>query len=121
MWKYEQSTGRLYNASGALVATSYSGKGAHKNKPDSQAVVGMGPLPRGTYTMGAPRTSSKTGPYVMDLTPNPANEMFGRSAFQVHGDSVKNPGTASSGCIIMPRKVRELMWDSGDHQIEVVA
>lgn len=121
MWKYEQSTGRLTDASGKLVATGYAGKNEHKNKPQSQAVVGLGPLPQGKYTLNPPRTSQKTGPYAMDLTPDPANKMFGRSAFQMHGDSVKAPGTASSGCIIMPRNIRELVWNSKDHEIQVVA
>lgn len=120
MWKYEQTTGRLYNSAGKLVATGYAGKGAHKNKHESQNVVGMGPLPVGRYTLNAPRTSAKTGPYAMDLTPAKENVMFGRSAFQMHGDSIKAPGTASSGCIIMPRNIRELVWNSGDHEIEVV-
>ncbi|QZE56388.1 hypothetical protein pEaSNUABM40_00194 [Erwinia phage pEa_SNUABM_40] len=120
MWKYEQTTGRLYNAAGKVVATGYAGKGQHKNKHESQAVVGMGPLPVGHYTLNAPRTSAKTGPYAMDLTPAADNVMFGRSAFQMHGDSIKAPGTASSGCIIMPRNIREMVWNSGDHQLEVV-
>lgn len=121
MWKYEQTTGRLYNASGKVIATGYAGKGEHKNKHESQSVVGMGPLPVGRYTLNAPRTSAKTGPYAMDLTPAKENVMFGRSAFQMHGDSIKAPGTASSGCIIMPRNIRELVWNSGDHKLEVVS
>lgn len=121
MWKYEQTTGRLTNSAGKLVATGYAGKGVHKNKHESQHIVGEGPLPVGRYRINAPRTSKKTGPYAMDLTPAAENVMFGRSAFQMHGDSIKAPGTASSGCIIMPRNIRELVWNSGDHEIEVVA
>lgn len=121
MWKYEQHSGRMYDASGKCVATGYAGKGVHKNKPDDQAIQGQGPLPRGKYAITAPRNSSNTGPYSMDLHPDASNEMFGRSAFLIHGDSVSAPGTASSGCIIMPRPVREAIWNSGDHEIEVVA
>lgn len=120
MWKYEQATGRLYDKAGGLVTAGYSGKGESKNKPEDQNLKGVGPLPRGLYTINVPRNSQTTGPYAMDLTPDAGNEMFGRSAFQIHGDSIKAPGTASSGCIIMPRQTREMIWCSGDHQIEVV-
>ncbi|AWY08461.1 hypothetical protein HOT49_gp193 [Erwinia phage vB_EamM_Alexandra] len=120
MWKYEQSTGRLSDKNGKVVATGYAGKGEHKNKPASQNIVGTGPLPQGRYTINAPRTSQKTGPYAMDLTPAKENVMFGRASFQIHGDSIKAPGTASSGCIIMPRNIRELVWSSGDRELEVV-
>lgn len=120
MWKYEQSTGKMYKPDGKLAATGYAGKGEHKNKPASQQIVGMGPLPVGAYTISAPRTSTKTGPYAMDLVPNPENAMFGRSAFQIHGDSIKQPGTASSGCIILPRNIREAIWASGDRNLIVV-
>lgn len=120
MWKYEQATGRLLNSAGVCVATGYSGKGKSKNVPTDQHLVGVGPLPRGTYSMNAPRNSTTTGPYAIDLVPDAKNQMFGRSAFQIHGDSIKAPGTASSGCIIMPRNIREMVWNSGDRQIEVV-
>jgi len=33
--------------------------------------------------------------------------MFGRSNFLIHGDSVVHPGTASEGCIIAARYIRE--------------
>lgn len=121
MWKYEQSTGRMYDKTGKLVATGYAGKGEHKNKHADQNLVGVGPLPVGKYVITAPRTSAQTGPYAMPLDPNKDNVMFGRSSFQIHGDSIKAPGTASSGCIIMPRNIRELIWNSGDHDLEVVA
>ncbi len=120
MWIYKQTTGELFNAQHQMVARGYAGKGVHKNKHESQHIVGEGPLPVGRYRINAPRTSKKTGPYAMDLTPAAENVMFGRSAFQMHGDSIKAPGTASSGCIIMPRSIRELVWNSKDHELEVI-
>lgn len=125
MWIWDQSAGTL-SRNGAIVSRGYSGKGAGKNNPALQNVPGVGPLPRGRYRIGAPRTSQRTGPFVMDLfpvdaTPNDTrHDATGRSAFQIHGDSVKAPGTASSGCIILPRNVREMIWRSGVHLIEVV-
>jgi hypothetical protein len=56
----------------------------------------------------------------MDLDPDPANEMFGRSAFRIHGAALENPELSSDGCIIQQRSVREAVWNSGDHQLEVI-
>lgn len=120
MWKYEQATGRLFDADGKRVAKGYAGAVGHVNKPESQELVGKGPCPVGIYDIDPPHTSTKTGPYVMNMIPHPDNVMFGRYAFQIHGDSVKKPGTASNGCLIFARAVRELIWNSGDHTIEVV-
>ncbi|WOL24432.1 hypothetical protein fHeYen902_086c [Yersinia phage fHe-Yen9-02] len=121
MWRYEITSGKMFDKNGKIVATGYSGKGQYKNRADSTSMVGEGPLPVGHYTVCEPHTSAKTGPYAMNLLPAKSNTMYGRSAFQIHGDSVKAPGTASSGCIILPRTIRELIWNSGDRELEVVA
>ena len=90
-WRYEQSTGKIYR-NGALVnaaSPGYSGKAAHKNNPSSQHVPFLGPSPRGQWHIGG-YTSSK-GPYTITLTPEPATQTFGRTAFRIHGDSISNP------------------------------
>ena len=126
MWVWDQSAGTL-SRDGTVVSRGYSGKRRGKNNPALQGVRGVGPVPRGRYRIGAPRTSKRTGPFVMDLfpidaTPNDTvHDATGRSAFQIHGDSIRNPGEASSGCIILPRTVRESIWRSGVRVIEVVA
>jgi hypothetical protein len=56
----------------------------------------------------------------MALTPEPGTDTLGRDGFLIHGDSVENPGTASHGCIILPRAVRDQISASGDKQIQVV-
>ena len=125
MWTWKQTTGELWR-DGSFVSRGYSGKGRGKNNPALQNVRGVGPLPRGRYKIGTPRTSARTGPFVMDLFPIDAtpgdavHDETGRSAFQIHGDSVRAPGTASSGCIILPRAIRERIWRSKVHVIEVV-
>jgi len=119
MWTYEQLTGRILQDD-VLVGVGYAGSPQGKNNPEMQNVSQTGPLPRGTYTICAPQNSPHTGPYTLDLTPDPANEMFGRSEFRIHGDSVEHPGTASEGCIITARVLREHIWTSGDHALEVV-
>ena len=45
----------------------------------------------------------------------------GRSGLLMHGDSKEHPGSASHGCVILPRSVREEVWQSGDRDLEVVA
>lgn len=121
MWVYEQSTGDLSNdAPNTLRARGYSGFGDGKNNPAMESVPDVGPIPRGEYQVGVPHDTDSHGPFVMSLTPLPANEMFGRSGFLMHGDSVHAPGTASKGCIIMPRPVREIVWNSGDHRLQVM-
>jgi hypothetical protein len=118
-WKWDQSAGELSH-NGVVIARGYSGKGAAKNDPAMEHVRATGPIPRGRWKIGAPWTSSRTGPYVMSLSPI-GHDARGRSAFQIHGDSTRAPGTASSGCIILARPVRERIWKSGDHELEVVA
>jgi hypothetical protein len=119
MWKYEQSTGRLLHEN-ERVAIGYAGKGEGKNNADMQDVRGIGPLPKGLYDINAPIDTRTHGPYVMWLTPDPDNEMFGRSAFGIHGDSVVHPGEASEGCMIFSRMIREKIWESGDTRLEVI-
>jgi type VI secretion system (T6SS) effector TldE1-like protein len=121
MWTYEQSTGRLYQENGEHVVTGYSGApGASKNNPDAEALHNIGPIPDGSYTITPPIDTRTHGPYVLWLTPDPTNIMHGRSAFGIHGDSVIDPGSASEGCIVLPRFARETIWLSGDHRLKVV-
>lgn len=119
MWTYHQKTGELFDASGALIATGYSGHLEGRNNPDLQEHRGIGPIPRGTYVIGEPFNSESHGPFCMALEPAAENEMFGRSGFLIHGDKIGAPGTASLGCVILPREIREQVWNSGDRHLEV--
>lgn len=121
MWTYRQSTGELTDESGGAIGWGYSGSPDAKNDPYKQDQHNIGPIPRGLYTIGDPFDSATHGPFAMHLTPDPANEMYGRGGFMIHGDSVKSPGTASEGCVIMPRVVREQVWGSSDHTLMVEA
>lgn len=118
-WRYEQETGQL-SQNGVDVAIGYSGAGNGKNNPSMQDVKKIGPIPCGGYTIGEPHNTPTHGPYVLRLTPDTNNEMFGRDGFLIHGDSKEHPGQASEGCIIVPRAIREQIWDSGDTRLEVV-
>lgn len=119
-WTWDQSEGALY-LDGRKVAVGYSGRNTAqvrgRNNPQVENLRGIGPIPAGKYTIGAPRTSKQTGPFVLDLKPL-GHDALGRSAFQIHGDNAA--GDASSGCIILPRAVRETIAASGLRMIEVV-
>lgn len=116
-WKYSQSTGEIrFNI--AKIATGYAGRGHAKNQPAMEHLRSLGPIPRGEYEIQAPRASARTGPYVLPLIPVGHNAL-GRTDFQIHGDSRSNPGSASSGCIILPRRIREKIWNSGIRKLIV--
>lgn len=126
MWTYVQKTGELLR-NAQHTEFGYSGfddpdTGQEgKNNPDLQNVHEVGPIPVGKYVIGGPEDTLTHGPFVLPLTPDPVNQMFGRSAFLIHGDSVVSPGTASRGCIIMPRKIRDAIALSGDKVLQVIS
>jgi hypothetical protein len=121
MWRYVQSTGELYEPTGTLHSRGYSGRGTAKNDPAKQCVVDQGPIPRGDYTIKGAIDHPQLGPVSMPLSPDAANNMCGRSAFYIHGDSSSHPGQASDGCVIMsPRHVREAIDESADKALRVI-
>jgi len=120
MWTWDQSAGALSRA-GAVVSCGYSGAGRGKNNPALQAAVGIGPIPRGRWRIVAVKDSANTGPFTIVLEPEAGTDTHGRSAFRIHGDSIANPGSASHGCIILPRGIRQAIWASKDRLLEVVA
>lgn len=124
MWIYHQNSGELFKADGEMLATGYSGFGPGKNAPRWEDHLEVGPIPCGRYTIGPPQcveVAGPHGPFVLPLTPDPANVMWGRSGFLVHGDSRPHPGSASHGCLIFARVVREQIAASGDHDLTVEA
>ncbi|GGB22360.1 tlde1 domain-containing protein [Agarivorans gilvus] len=118
-WEYKQSNGNIYFGK-RKIERGYSGKGTAKDTPSLEHLRGMGPIPRGWWKILSPRTSVKTGAYVLPLEPYNHNA-HGRSSFQIHGDSKANPGTASSGCIILSRATRQKIWQSGVRYLKVVS
>jgi len=128
VWTYEQNTGKLFDASGELVATGYAGGNCGQNPEginnhEMQDVKKIGPLPVGFYTFGEVVLKSHLGPYAIPLIPDADNEMFGRSALYIHGDhdATYPKQSASEGCIILPRNIREQLWNSKDHVLEVTS
>ena len=120
MWIYSQSSGLLKKADGSVFAQCYSGHGDGLNNPQMQGIHDVGPLPQGKYAMSALIDSPHTGRATVVLDPDPANSMFGRSGFRMHGDNLASNHTASDGCIIVPGIAARLaIWQSGDHELMV--
>jgi hypothetical protein len=120
MWTYLQETGALEDPEGEDLAIGYSGFGEGKNNGDAEYIPDVGPIPRGTYFIRGAFTSPDLGPVALPLVPAASNQMFGRSGFFIHGDSLIDPGTASKGCIVLNRKAREALDASNDKLLEVV-
>lgn len=124
-WIWKQKPGELWH-NDALEVRGYAGGNCGKNpegknNPDMQNVPRVGPLPQGKYRFGPPVAQSHLGPFAIPLLPDAANEMFGRSDFFVHGDTIGAPGCASEGCIIIPRAFRNILASSPDQELEVVS
>ncbi len=125
---FSQSTGRIFRGSWAEAdkweAFGYAGHSDRpwplplsmandpvpptegRNRPSMQTVPKVGPLPRGRYKIGPAYNHPKLGPITMNLTPQQGNQMYGRSEFRIHGDSIHSPGTASEGCLCLPPAAR---------------
>lgn len=115
MYFYSDSTGIIQQGSKNTLTTlgfGYAGGNCGKNpegvnNPALQGVVCVGPLPRGVYTIGQPVDHTHLGPCAMPLTPDLANDMFGRSGFFIHADTAAEDHGASEGCIVLPLAIRQ--------------
>lgn len=120
MWTYSQSTGDLTSPTDAVVGAGYSGNGDGLNNPAAQQQEGVGPIPRGAWTIGDWFNDvGGKGPVVAHLTPAAETETFGRTGFMIHGDNAKLNHTASEGCIVLPNVLRLMMMQSGDRLLIV--
>ncbi|WP_434461823.1 tlde1 domain-containing protein [Serratia plymuthica] len=118
-WTYEVMT-RKFSLNGEFkFYAQYAGAVGYQNNTKFECLKDKGPLPRGKYKIGAPYASVNTGRYTIPLTPTSTGNMCNRDAFKIHGDSLKNPGKASKGCIIANPKYREEIWNSGDRELIV--
>jgi hypothetical protein len=119
-WTYSQGTGKLTDPTGRVVAVGYSGNGPGLNNCEMQNVKAVGPIPQGFWVMGSPYNSKNVGPYAIPLKAVLGTNTYGRSAFLIHGDNAKKDNSASHGCIIVSRAVRNLVVDSGVKVLRVI-
>jgi hypothetical protein len=120
MWTYSQSTGNLTNPEGIVVGQGYSGNGADLNLPSADGVMDHGPIPAGMWEIGQFADRPVVGEFAAPLTPAPDTDTLGRSGFYCHGDNPQMDHTASDGCIVLPKALREAIAASGDTSLQVV-
>lgn len=98
---FQRARGVICHEDGTVMLTGiWAGHGPHANKPEDQALHGLGPLPAGDYTVAHPRDGGHLGPFVMDLV-QVSGETFGRSLFRIHGAAGGDTTHQSSdGCVI---------------------
>ena len=118
MFTYSQKTG-LLSKDGKALGYGYAGKGPGLNSPDHESVKSTGPIPCGLWEMGQWIPKSHLGPWVVALRPIGGQNVFGRGGFFIHGDNKKGDYSASEGCIILSRNLRDLIRNSGEKKIVV--
>ena len=127
-WVYSQSTGQLThidsNGNVKIVGTGYAGRDQGVNNPAMQNVRNVGPLPQGTYMIGPQQNNVTVSGTILRgslrLTPDPKNQMHGRSGFLIHGDNRIRNQSASLGCPVLTREIRDEIGNSNDNVFRVV-
>lgn len=118
MINYEIKTGKLVAPN--IVGTGYSGHGDALNDETKTNEKGKGPIPKGLWHLTTwEEHHPHLGDIVIHLMPDSTTETFGRSAFFIHGDNQQMNYTASDGCIILSKDLREKLKDSGETKLLV--
>lgn len=124
MIQFSITTGRLTRADGTDIGPGYSGAPGYVDDAGDTNLQGKGPIPVGSWRIGQPINKlvpgDYLGPFCLPLTPMPGTETFGRSAFYIHGDNSKHDESASHGCIVAARTVREDVSADTDRLLVVV-
>jgi hypothetical protein len=118
-WTWKITSGTLLNQNNIPVGHGYAGHGEGLNNSNFCNVPDVGPLPTGKYTIGPHQDNPHVGLFAMRLTPDPANQMFGRAGFFIHGDNPEMNHTASDGCIILAHPIRQDIANSADDDLIV--
>lgn len=120
---YDSRKGIIWVREGDTVTRlgrGYSGQPPYVNAPEAEGFKARGPIPRGRYRVGRPMDSVRLGALAMFLDPVDPGTMQGRSGFFIHGDNSLRNQSASHGCIILDRKVREAISKLVPIELEVV-
>lgn len=119
MITYVQRDGEI-GIDGATVGFGYSGHGVGLNNPAKEAMQNIGPIPRREWhVVRWDDHHGDKGPQVAVLAPV-GHDAHMRSAFLIHGDNADMNHTASHGCIIASRIIRDKLRASGQTQLTVV-
>ena len=107
---YDTATGETIGSS-----EGYSGQPGYQNDPSTSHLSNRGTIPAGDYSIsGSSQTLNGRGhSNVIRLSPLDGTETYGRNNFRIHGDSIRNPGTASHGCIISNPQMRQSIVNHG--------
>lgn len=123
---YLQATGAFYvedsDFGRALLGRGYSGSGVARNNPLLEHEIAKGPIPRGVWRIGRAYEHKRLGPCCLPLSPvklELGRLETERSGFFIHGDNVRGNGSASTGCIILPRQTRECIRSIGAQHLIV--
>lgn len=116
-FEYSQTSGVLSHG-GESIGTGYSGNSEGLNNSNLQMVHNLGPIPQGIWNIGIFFDDSHLGPCVAALQPT-SQDVFGRGGFFIHGDNKSMSHSASDGCIILSKVLRQTIRDSGETEITV--
>ena len=119
-WKYDRASCLFFNPAGSLLGKVYSGKGTGLNNPLWEDVHDIGPIPKGSWSIGKFFNDPEKGPDVCHLTPYDGIETFGRSGFMIHGDNQLMNFSASEGCIVAARFIRVAIMNNACDILEVI-
>jgi hypothetical protein len=127
---YSQSTGNLTDDNGKHICTGFAGNdsrpGVNPNhihgfdNPDAESIHGIGPLPKGKYTVGTWGDHPPLGPMSAPLT-QIEGETYGRSGFFIHGGAALDVFNSSEGCVVLHRDDRETVMNMKPDTITVTA
>lgn len=125
MWTFNNRTGEIFDngelAGNGYSGHGYSGHGAGVLNPGLESVHGVGPIPAGKWRVVEWINNYPTkGPVVARLEPV-GHDAHGRTGFLIHGDNAEQNHTASHGCIIAARFIRQAWRASKDLNLEVVS
>lgn len=119
-WLYSQTLGWLWDPQNKVICNhAYSGHEDGLNNPYCEHVPFVGPIPRGLWKIKHTYKSDRVGPVAIVLEPH-GHDAHGRTYFRIHGDNRKMDKSASKGCIIAPRDVREVIQHSDVRFLRVV-
>ncbi len=111
----------LLSCDGVTLGPGYSGAPGHVDNPADEGLRGLGPIPEGMWLVDAPVDDPHTGPFSLPLFPLQGTVTNGRSGFFIHGDNAKGDQSASHGCIVCARAIREQISNDPDRTLRVIA